>query len=56
MVWVGEVILAANVDRPPSSRTLFLFEDTLRGQFHFCFSDTRATILLDILTFETVSL
>lgn len=56
MVWVEEVILAANVDRPPSSRTLFLSEDTLRGQFHFCFSDTRATILLDILTFETVSL
>ena len=56
MVWAGEVILAANVVRPPSSRTLFLFEDTLRGQFHFCFSDTTAITLLDTLTFETVSL
>ena len=58
MVWAGEVILAANVGRPPSSRTLFLFlfEDTLRGQFHFCFSDTTAITLLDTLTFDTVSL
>ena len=56
MVWAEEVTLAANVVRSPSSRTLFLSKDTLKGQFHFCFSDTRVITLLGTLTFQTVSL